>query len=86
MFVFRFEIPEPEPSEADRIAMENGDQPLSAELKRFRKEYVQPVQLRYDLPLLCSLPIQCTIKLVLLLHKLLCGIHLVLAVLTMHKR
>ncbi|XP_006003245.1 son of sevenless homolog 1 isoform X2 [Latimeria chalumnae] len=42
----RFEILEPEPTEADKIAMENGDQPLSAELKRFRKEYVQPVQLR----------------------------------------
>ena len=29
------------------MALENGDQPLSAELKRFRKEFVQPVQLRY---------------------------------------
>ncbi|CAI9550477.1 unnamed protein product [Staurois parvus] len=46
LLIERFEIPEPEPTEADRIAMENGDQPLSAELKRFRKEYVQPVQLR----------------------------------------
>uniref|UniRef100_UPI0037E7F3D4 son of sevenless homolog 1-like isoform X2 n=1 Tax=Semicossyphus pulcher TaxID=241346 RepID=UPI0037E7F3D4 len=40
----RFEIPEPRPSEADQ--MEGGEQPLSAELKRFRKEFVQPVQLR----------------------------------------
>ncbi|XP_054459609.1 son of sevenless homolog 1-like, partial [Anoplopoma fimbria] len=40
----RFEIPEPRPSEQD--PMEGGEQPLSAELKRFRKEFVQPVQLR----------------------------------------
>ncbi|XP_068606790.1 son of sevenless homolog 1-like [Brachionichthys hirsutus] len=39
----RFEIPEPRPSEVDQM---EGEQPLSAELKRFRKEFVQPVQLR----------------------------------------
>uniref|UniRef100_A0AAQ6AEG9 Son of sevenless homolog 1 (Drosophila) n=1 Tax=Amphiprion ocellaris TaxID=80972 RepID=A0AAQ6AEG9_AMPOC len=40
----RFEIPEPRPTDVDQ--MEGGEQPLSAELKRFRKEFVQPVQLR----------------------------------------
>lgn len=29
--------------------MEGGEQPLSPEVKRFRKEFVQPVQLRYTL-------------------------------------
>uniref|UniRef100_A0A8C3LUG6 SOS Ras/Rac guanine nucleotide exchange factor 1 n=1 Tax=Chrysolophus pictus TaxID=9089 RepID=A0A8C3LUG6_CHRPC len=56
LLIERFEIPEPEPTEADRIAMENGDQPLSAELKRFRKEYIQPVQLRVLNVLILSLP------------------------------
>ncbi|XP_073772001.1 son of sevenless homolog 1 isoform X2 [Danio rerio] len=46
LLIERFEIPEPKPTEADQMALENGDQPLSAELKRFRKEFVQPVQLR----------------------------------------
>lgn len=44
VFLCRFEIPEPKPSEVDQ--MEGAEQPLSAELKRFRKEFVQPVQLR----------------------------------------
>ncbi|KAJ4939916.1 hypothetical protein JOQ06_029352 [Pogonophryne albipinna] len=39
----RFEIPEPRPSEDH---LEGAEPPLSAELKRFRKEFVQPVQLR----------------------------------------
>ncbi|XP_026554560.1 son of sevenless homolog 2 isoform X1 [Pseudonaja textilis] len=46
LLIERFEIPEPEPTEADRQAIEKGEQPISADLKRFRKEYVQPVQLR----------------------------------------
>ncbi|MEE6492316.1 hypothetical protein FKM82_016544 [Ascaphus truei] len=46
LLIERFEIPEPEPTEADRLAIEKGEQPISANLKRFRKEYVQPVQLR----------------------------------------
>uniref|UniRef100_A0A672MLY0 Son of sevenless homolog 2-like n=1 Tax=Sinocyclocheilus grahami TaxID=75366 RepID=A0A672MLY0_SINGR len=46
LLIERIEIPEPEPSEADREALWNGEQPMAAELQRFRREYVQPVQLR----------------------------------------
>ncbi|XP_053103546.1 son of sevenless homolog 2 [Hemicordylus capensis] len=46
LLIERFEIPEPEPTEADRLAIEKGEQSISADLKRFRKEYIQPVQLR----------------------------------------
>ncbi|XP_019745174.1 son of sevenless homolog 1 [Hippocampus comes] len=40
----RFDIPEPRPDDADHP--DGGERPLGAELKRFRKEFVQPVQLR----------------------------------------
>ncbi|KAM9792260.1 son of sevenless homolog 1 [Neosynchiropus ocellatus] len=43
LLIERFEIPEPRPTEPDQMEEE---QPLSVELKRFRKEFVQPVQLR----------------------------------------
>ncbi|XP_048456064.1 son of sevenless homolog 2 [Rhincodon typus] len=46
LLIERFEIPDPEPTEADKLAREKGEQTISAELKRFRKEYIQPVQLR----------------------------------------
>lgn len=44
LLIERFEIPEPKPADASQT--EGGEQPPSAELKRFRKEFVQPVQLR----------------------------------------
>lgn len=58
LFFFRFEIPEPEPTEADKLAVEKGEQPISADLKRFRKEYVQPVQLRFGLNVIFLCAIQ----------------------------
>ena len=43
----RIEIPDIEKSEEGRESLWNGDQPKAAEIQRFRREYVQPVQLRY---------------------------------------
>uniref|UniRef100_A0A8C5J313 SOS Ras/Rho guanine nucleotide exchange factor 2 n=1 Tax=Junco hyemalis TaxID=40217 RepID=A0A8C5J313_JUNHY len=56
LLIERFEIPEPEPTEADRLAIEKGEQPIGADLKRFRKEYVQPVQLRCVCAPACPVP------------------------------
>ncbi|XP_027874434.1 son of sevenless homolog 1 isoform X3 [Xiphophorus couchianus] len=44
LLVERFDIPEPAPAESDPT--DGLEQLLSADLKRFRKEFVQPVQLR----------------------------------------
>ena len=41
-----FDIPEPPPSELDKLAMARGEPIVREDLKRFRKEYAQPVQLR----------------------------------------
>lgn len=43
-FLLRFEIPDPEPTEADKSAIEKSEQPFSVGL---RNKYVQPGQLRF---------------------------------------
>ena len=48
LLIERFEIPEQRPADGDESG--SGEPLLSAELKRFRKEFVQPVQLRSALP------------------------------------
>lgn len=46
LLIDRFEIPEPPPTEEDKIAIDQGITVVREDLKRFRKEYARPVQLR----------------------------------------
>uniref|UniRef100_F6WZA5 Uncharacterized protein n=1 Tax=Ciona intestinalis TaxID=7719 RepID=F6WZA5_CIOIN len=46
LLVERYNIPEPPPTEAQLAAIERGEIVSRDDLKRFRKEYAQPIQLR----------------------------------------
>ncbi|XP_051775899.1 LOW QUALITY PROTEIN: son of sevenless homolog 2 [Erpetoichthys calabaricus] len=46
LLIDRIEIPDLEQTEVDTEVLWNREQPMAAEIQRFRKEYVQPVQLR----------------------------------------
>ncbi|CAI5695729.1 son of sevenless homolog 2 [Oreochromis niloticus] len=46
LLIDRLTIPDPEPTDEDRQILMTSDHPMVAQLQRFRKEYVQPVQLR----------------------------------------
>ncbi|KAM6912201.1 son of sevenless homolog 2 [Xenentodon cancila] len=46
LLIERIEIPDLEKAEEDQESLWNGDHPMVAEFQRFRREYVQPVQLR----------------------------------------
>lgn len=46
LLIERFNIPEPPPTEEEELAVERGMPVVREDLKRFRKEYAQPIQLR----------------------------------------
>ena len=45
--VLTYYIPEPPPTEDDRARIERGELIVREDLKRFRKEYSQPMAMRY---------------------------------------
>lgn len=43
----RYNIPDPDPTAEQQMAIERGEIPNREDLKRFRKEFAKPIQLRF---------------------------------------